>query len=158
MPRFIKFSLLTLVVTVLGITVLADFLTVPEANAQVSGSTGSITGTVTDPQGAAVADAKVTITNKETGLSQSLSANATGYYTSGTLVPGEYTVRIEAKNFKTYQTTLSVQVGQIITVNVKLELGSSSSVVEVTSAAIQVNEEQASVQMCSRQKTLMNCR
>lgn len=146
MPRFIKFSLLTLVVTVLGITVLADFLTVPEANAQVSGSTGSITGTVTDPQGAAVADAKVTITNKETGLSQSLSANATGYYTSGTLVPGEYTVRIEAKNFKTYQTTLSVQVGQIITVNVKLELGSSSSVVEVTSAAIQVNEEQASVQ------------
>src|ERR1700719_89273 len=118
----------------------------PVTLAQVSVSTGSVSGTVTDPQGAAVPNAKVTISNKDTGTSQALQTNDSGTFTSGGLAPGSYVVRVEAKNFKTHQTTLAVQVGQIATVNAKLEIGDSSSVIEVTGSAIQVNSEQATVQ------------
>ena len=118
----------------------------PFSLAQVSVSTGSVSGSVTDPQGASVPNAKVTVLNKDTGTSQTLVTGDSGTFTSGALAPAMYVVRIEAKNFKTYQTTVAVQVGQITTVNAKLELGDSLSVVEVTSSAVQVNSEQATVQ------------
>jgi hypothetical protein len=121
-------------------------LVLPFASAQVSVSTGSVSGTVTDPQGAAVPNAKVTISNKDTGISQTLATSDSGTFTSGALAPATYVVRVEAKNFKTYQTTLAVQVGQIATANARLEIGDSSSVIEVTSSAIQVNSEQSAVQ------------
>ena len=116
------------------------------AMAQVSVSTGSITGTVLDPQGGAVPNAKVTISSKDSGKSISLETNGEGSFTSGSLAPGNYTVRVEAKSFKTYQTSVAVQVGQIVTLGAKLELGDSTSVIEVTSSALQVNSEQAAVQ------------
>lgn len=118
----------------------------PLASAQVSISTGSVTGTVTDPQGAAVPNARVTIANKDTGISQTLETSDSGTFTSGALAPATYVVRIEAKNFKTYQTTLAVQVGQISTANARLEIGDSSLVIEVTGSVIQVNSEQSTVQ------------
>jgi carboxypeptidase family protein len=118
----------------------------PAVLAQVSVSTGSITGTVTDLQGGGVPNAKVTISNRDSGISQNLESGGEGTFTSGALAPGNYTVRIEAKNFKTYQTVVVVQVGQIGTINARLEIGDSSSVIEVTTSALQVNSEQASVQ------------
>src|ERR1700736_979096 len=68
------------------------------ASAQVSVSTGSLSGTVTDPQGAAVPNAKVTISNKDTGTSQSLTTNDSGTFSSGGLAPATYLVRVEARN------------------------------------------------------------
>jgi len=121
-------------------------VTVPGSAAQVSNSTGSISGTVTDPQGAAVVDVKVTISNKETGTSQTLTTNGDGSFTSGSLPPGNYQVLIEAPNFRTVQATTVVQVGQITTFNSKLELGSSSNIIEVTGSTLQINSEQATVQ------------
>jgi hypothetical protein len=118
----------------------------PSARAQVSVSTGSLSGLVTDPQGGTITGAKVTVSNKDTGFSQSLDTNAAGGFSSGGLAPGNYTVRIEVQSFKTFQTVTKVQVGQIVTINAKLELGNSSSVVEVVSSAVQVNSEQATVQ------------
>src|SRR5262249_53555628 len=112
----------------------------------VSVSTGSLSGTVTDPQGGSVSNAKISIINKETGTSQSLSTNDTGYYSSGALAPGNYRVRIEATGFKTVEISAVVQVGQIASANAKLELGASSSIIEVTGSAIQINSEQATVQ------------
>lgn len=119
---------------------------VPTATAQVSVSTGSILGTVLDPQGGAVPNAKVTISSKDSGKSVTLETNGEGSFTSGGLAPGNYTVRVEAKSFKTFQTSVPVLVGQIATLNAKLEIGDSSSVIEVTSSALQVNSEQATVQ------------
>src|SRR5260370_18657222 len=118
-------------------------LVVPFASAEVSVSAGSVSGTVTDPQGAAVPNAKVTISNKDTGISQTLATSDSGTFTSGALAPATYVVRVEAKNFKTYQTTLAVQVGQISTANARLEIGDSTSVIAVTGSAIQINSEQA---------------
>jgi hypothetical protein len=114
--------------------------------AQVSVSTGSISGTVLDPQGGTVPNAKVNISSKDSGKSISLETNGEGSFTSGGLAPGNYTVRVEAKSFKTYQTSVAVQVGQIATLSAKLEIGDSTSVIEVTSSALQVNSEQATVQ------------
>ncbi|HLZ93305.1 MAG TPA: TonB-dependent receptor [Candidatus Acidoferrum sp.] len=116
------------------------------AAAQVSVSTGSVSGTVFDPQGGVVPNVKVTVSNKDSGQSVSLMTGGDGSFTIGNLTPGNYTVRVEAKSFKTYQTAVPVQVGQIATVIAKLELGDSSSVVEVSTSALQVNSEQASVQ------------
>src|ERR1700674_2953511 len=120
--------------------------TAPRTAAQVSNSTGSITGTVTDPVGAAVADAKVTVSNKETGTSQTLKTNSDGSFTSGALPPGNYQILIESPNFRTIQSTTVVQVGQVTTFNPRLELGASSSIIEVTGSTVQINSEQATVQ------------
>ena len=82
--------------------------TAPRTAAQVSNSTGSISGTVTDPQGAAVADANVTVSNKATGTNQVLKTNSDGSFTSGSLPPGEYQIRVESSSFRTIQSTVVV--------------------------------------------------
>jgi hypothetical protein len=147
MRNFCRTTLLSWLVTAVGL-VSASSLVVqpPSAHAQVSVSTGGLSGTVTDPQGATIPNAKVTISNKDTGTNLTLTTGNTGSFTSGGLAPGNYSVRVEAKGFKTYQIALPVQIGQIATVNAALELGDSTSVVEVTGSAIQINSEQATVQ------------
>ena len=141
MRKLVALSLGTLAL-VLGLGVVIA----PACSAQVSVSTGSITGTVTDPQGASVSNAKVSVTNKDTGASQNFTTTDTGYFSSGALAPGNYRVRIEAAGFKTIEIGVAVQVGQIASANAKLELGASTNVIEVTGSAIQINSEQATVQ------------
>ena len=68
-------------------------------------------------------NARVTISNKDNGTTQSVDTGSTGAFSVGNLAPGTYVVRVEAKNFKTFQSTLPVQVGQMASVNAKLELG-----------------------------------
>jgi len=109
------------------------------AFAQSTVGTGSITGVVSDPQGAAVPSAKVTITNKDTGLSFDLTTNSSGVYNSGNVAPGNYVIKVESPNFKTTQVTAAVQVGQVASTNVKLELGASTTIVEVTAEQTHVN-------------------
>jgi hypothetical protein len=119
---------------------------VTSANAQVSTSTGSVTGTITDPQGAVVPNAKVTVASADAGINQTTATTTTGFFSVGALAPGTYSIKIEAAGFKTATTTAAVQVGQITTVNAKLEIGASSTVIEVIGAALAVNTEQAAVQ------------
>jgi len=116
------------------------------AGAQSTIATGSIQGTVTDPNGAVVPNASVTITNQATGQTSKLTSSASGTYASGALIPGQYTVRIEAKGFQTQVINVPVQVGNIASGSAKLTLGQSTEVVEVTGSAVAVNTEQATVQ------------
>src|SRR5579859_5384144 len=116
------------------------------ARAQSTISTGSIQGTVTDPNGAVVPDANITITNKATGQVSKVTTSGSGTYASGGLVPGEYEVRVAAKGFQTQARTVPVQVGNITPGNVKMTLGASTEVVEVTGSAVTVNTEQNTVQ------------
>ena len=102
------------------------------AHAQANVQAGSIQGVVTDPQGGVVPNAKVTITSKDTGSVLNTATTSAGQFSSGSLTPGEYTVRIESPSFKTYQSTATVLINVITPVNAKLELGASSTVVEVT--------------------------
>src|SRR5258708_3035328 len=116
------------------------------ARAQSTVATGSIQGTVTDPNGAVVPGATVTITNKATGQSSKITSSASGSYASGALIPGEYGVKVEAKGFQTQVLNVPVQVGNISAGNAKLTVGQSTEVVEVTGSAVAVNTEQATVQ------------
>jgi hypothetical protein len=114
--------------------------------AQTTISTGSIQGTVTDPSGAVVSAAKVTITNQSTGEIKTVSTNTNGLYASGALIPGRYTIRVEAKGFKITDLTLQVEVGVTRAGSVKLEVGSSTQTIEVQATSAQVNTEQATIQ------------
>jgi Carboxypeptidase regulatory-like domain len=114
--------------------------------AQTTVSQGSIQGTVTDPSGAVVGGATVTITNEATGQVVSTRTTSAGAYSSGALLPGEYFLRVEAKGFKATRLPVTVQVGVTASGNVKLEIGQESQVVEVQANTVQVNTEQATVQ------------
>jgi hypothetical protein len=116
------------------------------ARAQSTISTGSIQGTVTDPNGAVVPNASVTITNKGTGAQVKVNSSSTGTYASGALQPGTYEVRIEAPGFQTQVLTTVVQVGTTASGNAKLSVGKATEVVEVTSTGVAVNTEQPTVQ------------
>ena len=124
---------------------LTTFALLP-AGAQSTVATGSIQGTVTDPNGAVVPSASITITNKGTGQSSKFTSSSSGTYASGALIPGQYEVKIEAKGFQTQVLSVPVQVGNIAAGNAKLTLGQSSEVVEVTGSAVAVNTEQSTVQ------------
>src|SRR5216684_2476394 len=113
--------------------------------AQTTLSTGSVVGTVTDASGAVVPNAKVTITGP-TGQTIHATTSGSGSYSSGALIPGVYTVRVEAKGFKTAQLSLNVQVDNAANGSMKLEIGQESTVVEVQASEVQVNTEQATVQ------------
>ncbi len=115
------------------------------AHAQSNVQAGSIQGVVTDPQGGVVPNAKVTITNKDTGAVLDATTTSAGTFTSGSLIPGNYTVRVEAPSFKTTTGTYAVQINQVSSATIKLELGASSTVVEVSGQVVAVNTDQASV-------------
>lgn len=128
------------------ITLSALILSSVAGLAQTTVAQGSIQGTVTDPTGAVVSGAKVTITNKATGQVAATSTTSTGTYNSGGLIPGDYVVRIEAAGFKTSQLPVVVQVAVTASGNIKLEIGSGATVVDVQGSAVTVNTEQATVQ------------
>src|ERR1700751_3321538 len=115
------------------------------AHAQANVQAGSIQGVVTDPQGGVVPNAKVTITNRDTAASVDTTTTSAGTFTSGSLIPGNYTVRVEAPSFKTVTATYVVQINQVSSATIKLELGASSTVVEVSGQAVSVNTDQAQV-------------
>jgi hypothetical protein len=121
-------------------------LSSPFLLAQTTVGTGSISGTVTDPSGAVLDGAKVTITNVATNQVINLSSNSSGGFNSGALVPGTYKVQVAMKGFSTVSQTVTVQVGNTSTANVKLAVGQESTVIDVEASSAQVNTEQATVQ------------
>lgn len=114
--------------------------------AQSTISTGNINGSVTDPSGAAVAGAKVTITRTDTSVSTDVTTNSRGFYNSGSITVGNYTVRVQAKGFATSESKVHVQIGNNSAANFKLQVGSESTTVNVEAAGVGVNTEQTSVQ------------
>src|SRR6186997_1912985 len=70
-----------------------------------SSTTGNITGTVRDPQGAAVPKAEVTITDEKTGVARTVSATDDGFYNATSLPAGVYTVSTSPTGFKKTVTT-----------------------------------------------------
>lgn len=107
---------------------------------------GSIFGTVTDPQGAAVAGAKVTVTDKNKGTTEETTTNESGNYSVTHLIPDPYSVKVEAQGFKSSeQTEVTVSADTGAKVDLALQLGSTSESVEVTSEAPQLKTDRADV-------------
>src|SRR2546427_8802928 len=103
---------------------------------------GQFTGTVTDPSGAAVPSAKVTITNQATNLSVSTTTNSTGFYTAKELPVGTYKLMAEAPGFKTFTDVgVVLNAGTIAHVDARLIVGSRSEVVDVTGQEVAVQTQ-----------------
>jgi hypothetical protein len=97
---------------------------------------GTITGTISDQQGAAVPNAKITIREDATGVVSDTVSNDTGTFTRPALNPGTYTVTVEAAGFqKTQQGNIIVNPGEPVAVNVALQVGNASQTIEVTAVA-----------------------
>ena len=122
--------------------VCACFL-VTSAHAQFN---ASIQGTVMDPQGNAVASAKVTVTNQDTGVVRNTVTSAEGFYRISELSPGKYTVSIEATGFKTATTKdVVVEAEQPRGFDMTVQVGALTEQVTVTAAPEALQTENANV-------------
>ncbi len=103
-------------------------------------TSGRIVGRVADPTGAVLAGVKITLINEATGASRDTQTNASGDFNFVEVVPGSYRVEFELTGFKkNVQTSVLVNVNQVVTLNSVLQIGASQEVVEVTSEAPQVD-------------------
>src|ERR1700757_1455675 len=119
-------------------------LSVLQLQAQVD--TGSITGTVTDPSGAVVSGARVTLTNEGTAAALAVTTGSDGSYTFSPVKIGSYKIEATAQGFKTItQSNIVVNVSANVLVNLKLQTGSVSETVEVTSSVPVLQTQDASV-------------
>lgn len=120
------------------------FCTFVPARAQVAG--GTILGTVSDPSGAVISNAEITITDRATGIVRTVTSNSAGFYTVPNLSPGQYDMRISAAGFSVGTASgITLTVGAEQTVNVVLKVGASSSTVEVTEVATGVDLATSSI-------------
>jgi Carboxypeptidase regulatory-like domain/TonB dependent receptor-like, beta-barrel/TonB-dependent Receptor Plug Domain len=103
-------------------------------HAQVVGAT--LSGTVTDPSGAAIPGAKISIKNRATAETTVVTTDSAGFYSAPNLLPGSYDVTVTAPGFATQlESNLTLTVGQQQSLNVALKVGQATQQVEVTGAA-----------------------
>ncbi|MCU1302255.1 MAG: Cna B-type protein [Candidatus Sulfotelmatobacter sp.] len=133
----------SLVAAVAALTLLCAFWT-PNASAQAV--YGSILGTITDPSGAAVANAKVTVIDQRKGTKDETTTNDSGNYSVTHLIPDVYTVQVEGSGFKRLEfKDVIVNADAGSNVNGQFQVGSASEQVEVTSEAPQLKTDRADI-------------
>lgn len=104
--------------------------------AQSEVGTTSLNGTVSDPSGAAVTDAKITATNKATGFVREVTSTGAGLYNLTGLPVGVYELNVQAQGFKvTKVSEVNLGLGAATTLNVNLEIGTSTAEISVASEA-----------------------
>src|SRR5580704_127206 len=116
------------------------------ANAQETA--GSISGTITDPSGASVKGAVVTLTNTDRGqVVRTLTTNLAGFYTATSLPLGTYNVKVTAGGFRSEEVSgLVLHANDALTVNRQLAVGSTDQEVTITADAVQLNFENGTSQ------------
>lgn len=113
------------------------------SHAQVAGA--SLSGTITDAQGAAVVDAKVSAKNAATGVTTETTTNSLGAYNIVNILPADYDVSVSATGFRTAVSKVTLTVGSRQTMNLSLVVGEVSQTVEVTGAAPVINTTNATI-------------
>ena len=99
-------------------------------------ATGEVNGTITDPNGAVMTGATAKLINQATNIELRTQPNPNGYFTFVNVKPGRYLLRVEARGFKTAETSaFDVGVSQTVTQDVTLTLGEVSEAVQVTATA-----------------------
>src|SRR5918912_1572976 len=113
MSKFFRLALASLLLVSSGARALA----------QSDASSGRIVGTVKDPNGAAVPNASVTVTNEAKGITRTLTTNDEGGFVATALPSGEYTVSVTAQGFGPFtQTGYRVEVGSALDANITLQV------------------------------------
>jgi hypothetical protein len=109
-------------------------------------STATLTGAVTDPTGAVLPNAQVTVHSLATGTNRVVTTDGAGLYAVPALQPGDYAVNASASGFSTYRVNkVTLNVSQSVTLNMKLALSSAGETVQVESNASQIEAETITV-------------
>jgi hypothetical protein len=103
--------------------------------------TGTIAGVVTDASGGMVANAPVTVTNKETGAMRSVLTGVDGAFSTPTLAAGVYSVKVAMQGFSTMVREATVETGATTTVDIRLQVGTTRDVVTVEAATTAMEYE-----------------
>jgi hypothetical protein len=123
------------------------------ANVQAQATFGNLIGTVTDPAGAVVANAKVTVTSLDRGTVVTTATNESGNYTQTHLDPGRYKVEVEAPGFQRYVIEEAViSIDRSTRLDARLTVGQVTEQVLVTSAAPALVTDRAEVSVTLQQK------
>jgi hypothetical protein len=129
-----------------AIVVLLLFGGTPGARAQLAVTTATLTGTVTDPTGSVVPDAKVTLSSPERGITRTFTTGAQGNYSFSQLAPSTYQLTIQAKGFNQYiQNGITLDAGQSASQDIRLNVGSVDQQVVVSSQANLLNTENSNI-------------
>lgn len=105
---------------------------------------GSVVGTVTDPSGAVIPGASITLTNKDTGSSRDDKADEGGRYSFVNVMPGKYDLKVTGSGFRTFQVTaFDVRPDEVARIDSKLEVGQLTETVTVSGEAIVLQTEKA---------------
>ncbi|MGA8622592.1 MAG: carboxypeptidase-like regulatory domain-containing protein [Candidatus Sulfotelmatobacter sp.] len=111
-----------------------------------SASSGTVAGVVTDPSGAVVGGAAVTLTDRATNIARTTTSNATGHYFFADVPPGHYNLAVSKAGFSTTKTEdQEVLVGASLTVNLSLQIGGANVVVEVSAVGNELQTMNATV-------------
>jgi hypothetical protein len=114
--------------------------------AQLAVTTATLTGTVTDPTGSVVPEAKVTLSSPERGITRSFTTGAQGNYSFSQLPPSTYQLTIQAKGFNQYiQNGITLDAGQSASQDITLTVGSVDQQVVVSSQASLLNTENSNI-------------
>ncbi|HBY61729.1 MAG TPA: hypothetical protein DEH78_18050, partial [Solibacterales bacterium] len=115
------------------------------ANAQITAQTGAVTGTVTDPTGASIPNAKVLLTS-EKGIVQEKATSEAGTFTFPLLEPGLYKITVEARGFsKAAVNGVRVQITETTNLPVRLEVGTETIEISVAAEAVAINTSAATL-------------
>jgi hypothetical protein len=105
---------------------------------------GAISGAITDPSGAVISGATVTVTNTATNnVERTVVTTGDGLFSATLLPPGEYSINVKAANFKTLTRKVTVQLNQTTRADAVLQVGAATETVEVSAMAVTVNTESA---------------
>ncbi len=118
---------------------------------------GSITGKATDPSGASVSGAVVTITNEDTNVARDFTTGTDGVYTVSDLEPGVYRVRVTATGFKTLERPhLNLYPRQVLDLDLQLTVGATNDTVTVTAPVSAIDTETATITYTHTAEELVN--
>ena len=118
------------------------FLMLFSALAWGQGATGTISGSVTDPNGAVISGASVKVTNLSTNFTRETTTNGEGSYSVQLLAAGRYSVEISSSNFKASKVEAVVNITQTTAVDVQLSVSGGTVVVDVEAPAAQTETSQ----------------
>src|SRR3989442_7951624 len=142
MKRKLNFVLSALLLSALGLSLASIFA--PRVSAQTT--YGSIAGTVSDVSGGAIADAQVTLTNVDTSEKRVQQSGTDGLYSFVNLLPGRYRIDVEKTGFKRVaRPEVIVEVGQVVRIDLALQVGEVTQTIEVTGETPQLQSETSSL-------------
>ena len=150
MPKLRRVSILLLAIAFVSVGI-----AVPFANGQTLASSAALSGSVSDPSGARIPNATITLTDSEKGITRAFKTNDEGNFSFALLPAGTYTLTVEAAGFKTFkQQGITLEVGQSGSQAVTLTVGSVEQI-EVTSTIplLQVDNANLGAEISQKQVT-----